>query len=204
MVKVRGNQTGATIERPLVLGELRPVEFSRGRHRDAIAVNPGVEPVGGRAAGGAEEVVEAAVQRAVRDRSRVIDPPHGFETVLVDRLPLLVKERQPDVPLAEHRRFVADLPQHRRKCEPIVRDQAGSARAGEDAAVVESERHPPGEQAVPCRRADRRGAVGVGEPHPLLGQPVDMRRRDLRLRVVAADVPVAEIVGEDQQDVGPL
>ena len=41
----------------------------------------------------------------------------------------------------------------------------------------------------------------VGEPHALAREPVDVRRFDFR-RAVATDIPVAEVVGEDDDDVG--
>ena len=52
----------------------RLCRFSRSSAaRDAVAVDVGVEPVGGRAAGRAEELVEAAVDRAVGDRPGEVD-----------------------------------------------------------------------------------------------------------------------------------
>ena len=46
--------------------------------------------------------------------------------------------------------------------------------------------------------------MGVGETHPLRRQPVDVRRGDLAaIRVVALHVAVAEIIGVDDDDVGP-
>ena len=43
----------------------------------------------------------------------------------------------------------------------------------------------------------------VGETHALRRKPVDVRRGNFAaLRVVALDVAVAEVVGEDDEDVG--
>ena len=42
----------------------------------------------------------------------------------------------------------------------------------------------------------------LGEPHPFPRQPVDIRRPDLR-RAIAADIAVAQVVGEDDDDVRP-
>ena len=43
----------------------------------------------------------------------------------------------------------------------------------------------------------------VGESHALSGKPVYVRRRDLTaLRVVTLHISVAEIVGEDDEDIG--
>ena len=43
----------------------------------------------------------------------------------------------------------------------------------------------------------------IGEPNPLLGEPVNVGRENMfGRRAVTARVPVAEIVGEDDDDVG--
>ena len=45
----------------------------------------------------------------------------------------------------------------------------------------------------------------VGEPDPFGGEPVDVGGLDvLRLRAVTADIPVAEVVGQEDDDVGPV
>ncbi len=44
--------------------------------------------------------------------------------------------------------------------------------------------------------------MGVGEPHAFAGKSIDVGRFDLGLGVVAAQVAVAEVVGEDEEDVG--
>jgi hypothetical protein len=42
--------------------------------------------------------------------------------------------------------------------------------------------------------------VGVGEPPAVFSEPVDVRRRD-ELGPVAAEVAVADVVGQDDHDV---
>ena len=49
--------------------------------------------------------------------------------------------------------------------------------------------------------AERARRVGVGETHALGGEAVDVRGRDLRLRVVGAQVAVAHVIDEDDDDV---
>ena len=56
------------------------------------------------------------------------------------------------------------------------------------------------EQSIARRRTDRRGRMRVGEPHAVAGEPVKVRRLDLR-RTVASDVAVAKIIREDDDDV---
>jgi len=44
--------------------------------------------------------------------------------------------------------------------------------------------------------------MGIGKAHARGGEAIDVRRRHLRLRIIAAHVAIAEIVGEDQEHVG--
>jgi len=43
--------------------------------------------------------------------------------------------------------------------------------------------------------------MGIGEQHPFAGEPVDVRRHDLRLRVVGGAIAVTHVVREDDEDV---
>ena len=56
------------------------------------------------------------------------------------------------------------------------------------------------EQSIARRRTDRPGRMRVGEPYAVAGEPVHVRRLDLR-RTVASDVAVAKIIREDDNDV---
>ena len=141
------------------------------------------------------------MNRRVGNRARVINELHALDATLRDALARLVEEAQPDVPLAHQGRRVAPCAQHLRQRELVLLDEARPADAREHAAVVDAKRHLPGEQTVAGGRADRGRRMRVGEPHPLARQPVEMRRGHFRLRVVAADVAVAEVVREDDEDV---
>jgi hypothetical protein len=57
-----------------------------------------------------------------------------------------------------------------------------------------------GDQAAPGGGTLARTGVGLGEPHPLAIQPVEVRRFDVLLPI-ASQVVVAEIIGEDEEDV---
>lgn len=59
-------------------------------------------------------------------------------------------------------------------------------------------RHEPG----PGRRADRAGDVAAGEPRPVLRDGVDVGRGDVPT-ALHAQLRVAQIIGQDQHDVGP-
>ncbi len=66
-VEVGGDEAGAEVFGVGVFGEVGFVERAGGWDWDAIVLDEGVEPIGGGAAGGAEEVVEAAVDGGVGD-----------------------------------------------------------------------------------------------------------------------------------------
>src|SRR5687768_17115044 len=60
---------------------------------------------------------------------------------------------------------------------------------------------PPAENRAARRRATRRADVEVGAAYPFRCEPVDVRR--LRLLVtIARQIAIAEIVDEEQEDVG--
>ncbi len=58
-----------------------------------------------------------------------------------------------------------------------------------------------GQQSRPGRSADRAAGIGLGEPHAVAGQRVDVRRGDV-LRPIDADVAIAHVVDQDHDDVG--
>ena len=66
-------------------------------------------------------------------------------------------------------------------------------------AILVQPRH----HAAAARHADRRRVVVIREPHALARQPVEMRRDDV-LVPIAASRPAGLIVGEQEDDVGPL
>ena len=114
----------------------------------------------------------------------------------------------PEVPLAGDRGVVAGVPQDGGEVEdvlvevPLVADPAlevvaHQARHAAEAGPVVVH---PGEQHRPGRRAGG-GGVEAREPQPGGGQRVQVRGPDLAAE--GADVGVAEIVGDQDQDVRP-
>ena len=59
-----------------------------------------------------------------------------------------------------------------------------------------------GEDARPGRAADGAGGIGVGEPHAALGQAVEVGRL-VEAAPLAAEVPPAHIIDENEDNVGP-
>jgi len=110
---------------------------------------------------------------------------------------------QAQVPLADAGGGVA-VPLEQRGHRQTVGFDQGLAVAAEHAFL---EARPPavapGQEAVPRGGADRRGRVRVGEPNPLRGQSIHRRRRHFRLPTVAAGIAVPQVVGENEDDVGP-
>ena len=80
-----------------------------------------------------------------------------------------------------------DRPQHR---------AVAAADVHVDAARIAA-----GHQRRAAGRADAAGDVEAGELRPLGGQAIDVRRA-VELRAEAADVAVAEVIDEEQDDVG--
>jgi hypothetical protein len=79
----------------------------------------------------------------------------------------------------------------------IIEDYAPLFGAGHAVA----NRQPPGQQGGSAGRANASGDVKIREAHSLGGETVEVGRLDLFL-AVAAEFAVAEIVGQDEDDVG--
>ena len=76
------------------------------------------------------------------------------------------------------------------------------AHAGDEIRDTEARRIFSGHDAAAGRRADAAGGVALGKTHAAFGERVDVRCLVERVRVIRADVHVAEVVGEDEDDVG--
>ncbi len=105
------------------------------------------------------------------------------------------------MPLAHHGRVIPVVFQHSGDGRFVVCDhglplfQEGVADAGPSGVDA-------GQQPVAGRGAGPAGRMGVGEPQPFLGQLVDMRGADFRVWIVGAAIAIAQIVGQNQDDVG--
>ena len=152
-------------------------------------------------------MIESSIDRTVLDRRGVVDEADILEgpaevALVVGHRSALQRPLHPEVPFADASGVIALRLEKTRERHATFRDQ-GQRKAPENTAlelcapVVAS-----GQERVTRRRADSRGSVPVGEAHPLGGEPVEVRRRDLGVRVVAAHVTIAEVVGEDDDDVG--
>ena len=186
-----------------MIGQRLAVNDPCGWNRNAVTLDEGVEPVRCWATDGAEELVEATVNRCIGDRARVVNALHRLKPVLVDGLPLLIKEGHAHVPLAEKSGRVALVLQHAAYRRARFLDHAGAADTREDAAHPRPKSHASGQNAVARGCADSRRAVRIAEQHSLFRQPINVGGRDLGFGVVATDIPIAEVIGEDEDHIGP-
>lgn len=115
----------------------------------------------------------------------------------------VVLASQAEVPLANQRSVVTGSLQHLwqqrrilRKVSPIiVRVRADNARYADQLGVTSSL------QRGSCRRADRAVRIGVSELDAGGNEAICIWRLQIR-RTVAGQVPVAEVIRKDEQDIG--
>ena len=144
--------------------------------------------------------------RLVQVREPVEDPVEAVEAALarpgVTRSGIGAVRVLGQVPLAHHEGGVAGSAVRLGRGGDVGREL--HRVAGEPGIAVRDVAHAgpmrvhAGQQRRPRRRAHRRRVV-VGEPQPALGEGIQVRRGDLG--AVAAEVAVAEVVGEDDHDV---
>ena len=80
-------------------------------------------------------------------------------------------------------------------------EELAGPHAGDEIRDTEARRIFSGHDATAGGRADAAGGVTLREPHAAFGERVDVRCLVERVRVIRADVHVAEVVGEDEDDV---
>ena len=107
----------------------------------------------------------------------------------------------PEPLLAEHRRpvtrFLEEIGHRFLPRQDLARDvKAPGAIGGAPAPSVVA-----CEDGVTGGRAKRRRRVRVGEAHALVRQPLDRGGADLRLWIVALEIPPAHVIRENQENV---
>ena len=108
-------------------------------------------------------------------------------TSSLDRVPVPTQ-----VPFADARRFVSGRLQHFPKRQLRVGKRWRSKHT--DNAMKFPPMIPPGQQGVPTWRTNGGGTVCVGEPGSFGCQTIQVRRRNLRTRVLHRQIPVAHVV----------
>ncbi|MEN9633397.1 MAG: hypothetical protein RL077_1801 [Verrucomicrobiota bacterium] len=87
--------------------------------------------------------------------------------------------------------------------QPVAHAARGVRRLGGIVAVdAVARRNLPGEKTAAAGRADGSGDIKLGEQRAIGGEPVEVGRLGEGV-TVAAQIAPAEIVGEDEEDVGP-
>ena len=201
VVKPIGNHAGPAVTGIGVLGKVRLVQGSGWGIGDAVLIDIGIDPVGGRAADRAKEAVEPTMDRAVGNRVgkvRLLDP---LDLSIGNEVSFLIEEGHANVPLANTSGGISLFAEHLGEGEAALFDQAGSLHTRKDAFHARTKSHPSGEQAIPGGCAYSGWAVGIGKTHPLPDQAVQVGRRNFGFRIVATQVPVTQIICQNEQDV---
>ena len=105
------------------------------------------------------------------------------------------------MPLSKHRGGVTFILQHLRQSQTTIFDQTRATHSRKDPRAPCPKTHSAGQQAITSWRAHRSRTVRIGEAHSLLRQTIQIRSRDLRGRIVTPDIPIAQIIGEDEDDI---
>ena len=173
----------------------QPLLGGRGLLHHMVALQPG-EWRHIQRGGDAVELIEAERRRPAAERLRVVDIGRLLALGAGLALPA-----EAEMPLAEAGGVVALLAQHGGDGQAAGRNER--ARAAVEHAVLQP-RAPgiaAGEQTVARRRADRRARMAVGAGQSLTCQPVHVRRGDLAVGVEALHVAIAQIIGQQVDDV---
>jgi hypothetical protein len=105
------------------------------------------------------------------------------------------------MPFANSRGVVAERLKHPPHGQPVLFDQRLVPWPQHLRLQFRAPRIPPGQKPVACRRADAARGVRIRELHSLAGEAVDVGSGYAGIRIIHADVAVAEIVGKDDNDV---
>ena len=149
--------------------------------------------VGGRAITG--RIIEQLVARQPRAETLRVG-----RVIPLAQVPLAGKERRVArfaKPLGDGHLLQREMILKRRRLQPAC--AVASNKVGDPRARRVLSRH----DAGPRRRADRTGGIALCESHAARRQTVNIRSLIERLWVIRPDVHIAEIVGQDQDDVRP-
>ena len=123
----------------------------------------------------------------------------------LEERPLFLRDRpvSAKVPLANARGSVAVLLRKSPDRESIGRNQRRAPFADDSLLQSRAPVISARQQRVTRGRAAAATAVSVRETHSLRGKIVHVRRRNLAaLRIIALHIPITEVVGQDDEEVG--
>ena len=146
------------------------------------------------------------VDRAAEDIAGEIDHPDilwslGVLAAIIRKTASRDREAHAEMPLTETARCVALLLEQASDGQPILGDERRREATEDSGLQARTPMVATGQQAVAGRRADAGRGVPVGEAEAALGQGIQIRCRDLALRVVRREIPEALIVGQDDDDI---
>ena len=155
------------------------------------------------------ERVKAVIDRTVHDVATVVHRGRILEglaevTAVVGDTAVLQRETHAKMPLPKTTRRIALLLEQAGERQTVLRDQRGRETAEHTGLEFGAPVVTTGQQAVAGRRADAGGRMSVGEPHSAFGQRIQVRGGNLAQRIVGAEVAEALVVGQDDDDVGPV
>ena len=162
-----------------MLGKRLSVNYLGGWIWNLIPFDPSVQPVSRWTTSRSKEVVEASVNRRIKNWFGVVDSFDRVQTILMNRSSFRIHEREPNVPFPNTRRCIPLGTKHLGNSKPLFFNQAWSASPCEYAGVIQAKRHVTGQQTVSSGGAYSGWAMCIGESHPGFGEPIDIRCWDL-------------------------
>jgi len=108
------------------------------------------------------------------------------------------------MPLPNHRGVVTGLPEVGCHGRTVLLDQWGSVPVLHPALEPASPAIPTGQHGIAGGRANGGWRMSIGKGHPLLGEAVQMGGGNLGFWVEGLNVPVAHVVGQNENDVRPV
>ena len=105
------------------------------------------------------------------------------------------------MPFAEQARAIAVLLEQRGQGHAVALDQGWLEIEQHTFLQTRAPAIPPGKQRVSRGCTKCRRTMRIGKSHSLPCQPIHVRRRDFRARVVTAHIPIPHIICHDENNV---
>ena len=149
----------------------------------------------------AEEIVKPEFCRSVEDGFGEIN---GSSSLLAAFYLFFQRPVETQMPLANACCAVSMLLQQRRNRHTVGLDQRAVVPPEHASLQPAAPAVPARQQPVPRGGTHGRWRMGVREEDTLPRQPVHVRCRDFAVRIVAAHIAIAHVIGHDEDDVGPF
>ena len=110
-------------------------------------------------------------------------------------------ELHAEVPLAYHSGVISTVSKQGGNGHSSFLNQAGCFGSKDSGLQSGSPRVATGQEAVSAGSADRVGTMRVGERHAFMGEAIERRGREFRIRIEATGIAVALVIGVDEKNV---